>query len=615
MVFILPLVALMCSAVTVAKMLQGDPPEPAAPGEKRGSGTHGKHVMPNKKRGRGRKKARGAGLHQTRKHSNSGTREGAQTVQPSEPRPYAYDQKTHVYASDYWVQKVLEEQKLDGIESVIDELPDEDAGALLKKLAETGLFSEAQKRDMIAGYFINVLDMPLESEWDGYDGTVSIIIDQLHIPQGSTRSVRAVLEGVSAAADSGEQYSPARNAGAGGHNQMIADGSEAALHIADSMERGEGIHQAFLSVNEHLAAAGGTHVGKSAVRSAFKRAQPVITPIGVTKQGNRNPGSAWAVARKGWVIQLMLMLGVAFALLQPLEIKEGQQLFRMTGEDGQPLPHFDISRIGTINLHQVVFWDETHKKCVIGGQGHSSRGADSYCRFYRCPVTKALLAEVDGGELAPEKPELHVKYAKETRLSLGVAKVKQPDGQFVGKNCLPYNYTGCWLHTITDYERLVQDEVKAAVDSTSDDGRSPWIENQRKTEDLFEEDPLTELKNIAGVKAKTLNDAGLLTVADLKVKTRDAVKALAKASKGIGEEKLLEAHEHSQSAQPGNDAALHKDYRRVGGVVGALKSANPWAEKFPGVDADGKELWRAAVAKSLRGAENRDGGGASASRR
>ena len=91
--------------------------------------------------------------------------------------------------------------------------------------------------------------------------------------------------------------------------------------------------------------------------------------------------------------------------------------------------------------------------------------------------------------------------------------------------------TGCWLHTITDYERLVQDEVKAAVDSTSDDGRSPWIENQRKTEDLFEEDPLTELKNIAGVKAKTLNDAGLLTVADLKMETRDEVKALAKASK------------------------------------------------------------------------------------
>ena len=133
MVFIMPLVALMCSAVTVAKMLQGDPPEPAAPGEKRGSGTHGKHVMPNskKKRGRGRKKG-GAGLHRTRKHSDHATREGAPTVQPSEPRPYAYDQSCHHYSSDYWVQKVLKKQKLDGIESVIDELPDEDAGALLK---------------------------------------------------------------------------------------------------------------------------------------------------------------------------------------------------------------------------------------------------------------------------------------------------------------------------------------------------------------------------------------------------------------------------------------------------------------------------------------------------
>ena len=56
-----------------------------------------------------------------------------------------------------------------------------------------------------------------------------------------------------------------------------------------------------------------------------------MTPTGVTKQGNRDPASAWAICRKGWVIQLMLMLGVDFADLTHLEIKDGPQPFLMHG--------------------------------------------------------------------------------------------------------------------------------------------------------------------------------------------------------------------------------------------------------------------------------------------
>ena len=42
------------------------------------------------------------------------------------------------------------------------------------------IVSEEQRRVSIAVYFVDVLEAPEESEWDGHDGTVSIIQRELN---------------------------------------------------------------------------------------------------------------------------------------------------------------------------------------------------------------------------------------------------------------------------------------------------------------------------------------------------------------------------------------------------------------------------------------------------
>ena len=43
----------------------------------------------------------------------------------------------------------------------------------------------------------------------------------------------------------------------------------------------------------------------------------------------------------------------------------------------------DVQKTGSLSLSQVSCFDETHKKCVIGGQGHDQRGSRRGFRFRR----------------------------------------------------------------------------------------------------------------------------------------------------------------------------------------------------------------------------------------
>jgi hypothetical protein len=97
------------------------------------------------------------------------------------------------------------------------------------KKRSTGMDScrnEVATRHLISLYYARVLGAPPEDEWDGHDGTISIISKDLKIPVGSRDVIRTVLERTDEAIESGGMYDGARKRGSGGQNVVITDAQE-----------------------------------------------------------------------------------------------------------------------------------------------------------------------------------------------------------------------------------------------------------------------------------------------------------------------------------------------------------------------------------------------------
>ena len=70
---------------------------------------------------------------------------------------------------------------------------------------------------------------------------------------------------------------------------------------------------------------------------------------------------------------------------------------------------FCLDLIGTLELTQIAWWDETHKKQQIGGHGHDGQGSRVHYRFRRGAGGKLD----PNGELRERLTMLKVKYPKE----------------------------------------------------------------------------------------------------------------------------------------------------------------------------------------------------------
>lgn len=70
---------------------------------------------------------------------------------------------------------------------------------------------------------------------------------------------------------------------------------------------------------------------------------------------------------------------------------------------------YDINLLGPLSLQQIVFWDETHKKVLIGTEGAGSTKIQ-----YRFPRDES--GRLDAlGELGQEKHYVKVKFEGESR--------------------------------------------------------------------------------------------------------------------------------------------------------------------------------------------------------
>ena len=278
--------------------------------------------------------------------------------------------------------------------------------------------------------------------------------------------------------------------------------------------------------------------------------RPKIVNISKRKQGSSDPGSNWAQASYAWTQQLLARFG-------QLERKKAGPIERKYD------PHLQEK----LSLHQIVWWDETHRKCLIGGQNPSKTIQMLF------PRDKEGKIDVENGEYTKEqKTILNVKYEKECRLGLGVAMVAPlgPDGTIlsqVGRRCHPYDYSSKVMISIDDYERLKKIEINRVKSLKGQNGY--WITCSRdKDIKYYNDDPVLLLKGVGKKASQLLEEIGIKTIGELKrIKIPIGIDNL---PKGLKEAKLTQFRNEALLASNLDDPK----------TIDHWVSSNPYKSKF-----------------------------------
>ena len=405
-------------------------------------------------------------------------------------------------------------------------------------------------------YKYNGLDCPdgdFYAHWQGRNGLASKIRKDLKIKANSGYKMVPIFDQILECMRTERDFDPRLIEKRGGQRPVTFTlQSPEAQIVADGVEAGLSIKQTWNNVNWHRSQNGEELVSKSCIISLLRRMQPKIVKISKRKQGSTDPDSHWSQARKAWSTQLLVRLGE----LKPEE-----------------LPHpvekrFHRDSLGAISLHQIVWWDETHRKCLIGGLSSSK---DFTLLFKRDKNGKL---DLKNGEYSKKKVSiLNVKYEKECRLGLGCAMVAplDPDGNALpveGRRCVPFDYTGKVIISIPDYEKGVASEI-ARVKKLSANSRF-WVSYPREKGKLYEDDLLRKLNKCGSVSEAKLNVIGLMNVGDVKKLKEEAIKHIA-LPKGISKTNFRLMWEHAQQDTIPGVAPLTVDHRQA---------PNPYLSKY-----------------------------------
>ena len=281
----------------------------------------------------------------------------------------------------------------------------------------------------------------------------------------------------------------------GNHLKTIRMDSPEAQIMADGLESGLSIRNTWLNINKHRLDNGDDLISESCVTYALQAMKPRLSRVKKRKQGSSDPKSSWSQARYAWTTQLLARFG-SLDQVHPVEKR------------------FDAHIVGKLDLHQIVWWDETHRKCLIGGQSSSKNFR------LRFPRNKQGKLDVVHGKYSEEDTTiLNVKYEKECRLGLGVAMVMPlaPDGttlQCEGKRCYPFNYSTKVLISIDDYKKMKRIEINRVKNLSGRMGF--WVESNRDAGMLYQNDPVSLMKGVGKKTVEKLESIGIKTVRDLK---------------------------------------------------------------------------------------------------
>jgi hypothetical protein len=343
-----------------------------------------------------------------------------------------------------------------------------------------------------------------------------------------------------------------RNERGAGQTRLIDENGIEEHLIAGAMESGLGISEATRLVNEYRAEVGLVHVGRSTVYSAFKRMQPVITPLVKLKQGSVDEDSAWAQARFGFVTQLAIRYRRIRAPVHPVE------------------KWFDLNQMVPLVPEQIGHFDEVHKQALIGfGSKHNK----TQIRFHRDADGKL---DPINGTLAAEGSQLHEKFKKEGRWMFGVAMVLK-NGVRTGHRLPLFDYTGQNVVTITVWEEHEKTEIRR-VRSLPHGGA--WITGRRTpAEGVFELDTVDHLPFVAAAKRASLEAAGLCTVGAIKMLDTAGIQQAAPQCK-MSPSVLSKLREAAQFAQPGSWTGAEIDHRRFPNPYLSKYGAGAWKHEI-----------------------------------
>ena len=336
------------------------------------------------------------------------------------------------------------------------------------------------------------------SYWTGRNGLVTKIRKDLNIKGNSGYKLVPIFEQILECERSETDFHPRMLETRGGKKPvMIKVTSPEAQIVADCIESGLSWKKTWKTVNLHRAESCQELLSMSSIVSVLRRLRPKIRKIQKRKQGSTDPSSPWASARKLWCTQLLTRFGeLKDELPRPLQRK------------------FDPDETGHLDLHQVVWWDETHRKCLIGGLSSSK---DYHIEFPRNEEGKIQVE--DGKYLNKKISRLNVKYEKECRMGLGCAMVAPLDDDgcrmdSVGRRCKLFSYTGKVLISLSDYQKMKSIEIDRVRKHTS--ASSKWIEKRREEGKVYANEKVTKLKKCGNVTARKLKTVGIETVQHLK---------------------------------------------------------------------------------------------------
>jgi hypothetical protein len=365
------------------------------------------------------------------------------------------------------------------------------------------------------------------------------------------------LNDVVASKKAGIAYTGTRKIGPNqGKQPTLATDSIEAQIVADCLESGFSLSLTQWMANQHRKETEEDSLTQSPIRHLMKRLKPSIRKVKKQAQGSTDPTSKWARARLGFNTQILIRSG---------KLPE-EEFEKIRQKNGGTLPAwFDPEKMKPLKPQQIAWWDETHRKCIIGGQ---RAGATHYVRFPRTPEGKLDLeaGKYDDSEVA----WVNVKYEKEVRLCLGCGIYEKADGTTVGVCAKPFCYSGKLLVSLKDDRRNVVAEI-ARVKALSHAG--PWLADTRAEGKVYEQEKTSKLKGIGAKAEEKLSKNGIATIQALRDMSLEKSKEISYAAARevrIPDWQLTKFRNLAKDAEPG-DPPDKIDYR---------KFDNPYKERY-----------------------------------
>ena len=181
--------------------------------------------------------------------------------------------------------------------------------------------------------------------------------DRLGIPSGSRNCVKKVLLDILEAEKHIKKYNAKSGVSRRGRKKLITEGSEEEAIILKCAAADLSSSQIAVAVNHYHASKNPAKaaISWSTVASYLTNCDLIVRQLRRSrKTGSFIPGCRWAQARKAQCEQLLFQLSLGW--IPPDELQR-REIALLPNGDSFPPP---------LRLHGIDFWDEHHKKCVLG---------------------------------------------------------------------------------------------------------------------------------------------------------------------------------------------------------------------------------------------------------